>query len=194
MAERKAIRTTIAQAVEYWTGRVNESFLSVDWSEADTHCWRCGCERNLQRCHIVPDSLGGRDEPANIVLLCERCHAEGPNVTDPEVMWDWIRAYAVSCYDTFWNIQAMKEYEFIYKRTVEQELLEILQQANITDIDRFMQEKYSQLMMEAMEEASVHFGQPHFNTATAAGIYRILLKKLAKENNVPFPVTQKVLG
>ena len=26
-------------------------------------------------------------------MLCKRCHADGPNVTDPEIMWDWIKAY-----------------------------------------------------------------------------------------------------
>lgn len=191
MSERKPIRTTIAQAVAYWSDRVDECGLSVDWSEADTHCWRCGCERNLQRCHIVPDSLGGKDEPANIVLLCERCHAEGPNVTDPEVMWDWIRAYAVPFYNTFWYIQGMREYEFIYKRKVEQEMTAILQQANVTDMDLFMRENYSRLMNQVMEEASIHFGQPYFNTATIAGIFRMLLKKLAKEYNVTFSVTME---
>ena len=188
MSERKAIRTTIAQAVDYWSRRVDECGLSVDWSEAGTHCWRCGCERNLQRCHIIPDSLGGKDEPANIVLLCKRCHAEGPNVTDPEVMWDWIRAYAVPFYNTFWYIQGMKEYEFIYKRKVEQEIAAILQQARVTEIDLFVRENYSRLMSQVMDEASIHFGQPYFNTATIAGIFRMLLKKLAKEYNVAFPV------
>lgn len=188
MSARKPIRTTIAQAIDYWSKRVDECGLSVDWSEADTHCWRCGCERNLQRCHIVPDSLGGKDEPANIVLLCKRCHAEGPNLTDPEIMWDWIRAYAVPFYDTFWYMQGMREYEFIYKRKLEQEIAAILQQANVTEVDSSVRENYGKLMSQVMDEASVHFGQPYFNTATIAGILRMLLKRLAKEYNVTFPV------
>ena len=85
MGKRSNIKTTIQQAVDYWASRIDECELSVDWFEADTHCWRCGCEKNLQRCHIVPDSLGGQDAPSNIVLLCERCHIDGPNVTDPEL-------------------------------------------------------------------------------------------------------------
>ena len=60
-------------------------------------------EKNLQRCHIIPNSLGGKDEASNLVLLCKRCHADGPNVEDPEIMWDWIRAYGVPFYDTFWT-------------------------------------------------------------------------------------------
>ena len=43
----------------------------------------------------MPDALGGPDAPENIVLLCKRCHAEWPNVKDPEIMWDWLKAYAV---------------------------------------------------------------------------------------------------
>ena len=48
-------------------------YLEEDLSELSqmpqgTH----GCERNLQRCHIIPDSLGGKDEPANIVLVTPR--------------------------------------------------------------------------------------------------------------------------
>ena len=67
MGKRSNIKTTIQQAVDYWASRIDECELSVDWAEADTHCWRCGCEKNLQHCHIVPDSLGGQDTPSNIV-------------------------------------------------------------------------------------------------------------------------------
>ena len=110
MNKRAQIKTTIRQAVDYWVQYIDECDLSVDWAEADTHCWRCGCEKHLQRCHIIPDSLGGEDKPENIVLLCARCHAEGPNVTDPSVMWDWIKAYKVPFYDTFREIMGHKEY------------------------------------------------------------------------------------
>lgn len=96
--------------------------MSVDWSEGETHCWRCGCKKKLQRCHIIPDSLGGKDEPSNIVLLCKRCHADGPNVLDSEIMWDWIKAYNVNFYGEFWSIQGMKEYEFIYKKSPVEEM------------------------------------------------------------------------
>lgn len=156
MSERKPIRTTISQAVDHWRRHMDECGLGVDWTEADTRCWRC--------------------------------HAEGPNVTDPEVMWDWIRAYAVPFYDTFWYMQGMKEYEFIYKRKVEQEIASILMQANVTDVELFMRENYSRLMNQVMDEASVHFGRPYYNAATIAGIFRMLLKKMAKEYNVTFPV------
>ena len=72
MSRRSKIQTSIQSAVEYWSRRIDEDEISTDWREADTHCWRCGCQRNLERCHIVPHTLGGTDEPSNIVLLCKR--------------------------------------------------------------------------------------------------------------------------
>src|SRR5699024_4292664 len=114
--ERKNIKAQKHEIVDYWFSRVDECELSVDAAEAHERCWRCGYKRGLERCHIVPSSLGGSDEPSNLVLLCKRCHLENPNVSDPEIMWDWIRAYGTSLYGTFWTIQGMKEYEFIYKK------------------------------------------------------------------------------
>ncbi len=88
MEKRKAIKTTKKQIVDYWMEHADESGLSVDFSEAEQRCWRCGCERGLERCHIVPASRGGEDTPSNFVLLCKRCHLDNPNVADPEIMWD----------------------------------------------------------------------------------------------------------
>ena len=190
MGKRNNIKTTIKQAVDYWSGRVDECGLSVDWAEADKRCWRCGCERNLQRCHIIPDSLGGKDDPSNIVLLCERCHIDGPNVTDPEIMWDWIKAYSVPLYDTFWGILGAREYQFIYKKSVIQEIRDILDEANVL-YDEMTGEKIKQLQREAAETAGIHFGHPYFNTATMAGINRIMLKNLADYYKVPFPLNEE---
>ena len=63
----RTIKTTIAEAVDYWSRHQSECGLSVDWAEAHERCWRCGCERDIERCHIVPDALGGPDAPENIV-------------------------------------------------------------------------------------------------------------------------------
>jgi hypothetical protein len=34
----------------------------------------CNCRRNLHIHHIIPRSHGGSDEPANLIVLCEKCH------------------------------------------------------------------------------------------------------------------------
>lgn len=188
MNKRIKIKTTIEEAVDYWSQRVDECELSVDWAEAHTHCWRCGCEKHLERCHIVPDSLGGEDCPSNIVLLCKQCHGEGPNVTDPEIMWDWIKAYSVPFYNTFWSLRGLKEYQFIYGKTVTQEFNDICQQAKISHTDENAKQLLNQYYKEVLKEAGTHFGQPYFNSATLAGILRMMLKQIAQELNVTFPL------
>lgn len=184
----RTIKTTIKQAVDYWSRYVDECDLSVDWAEADTHCWRCGCEKHLERCHIVPDSLGGKDDPSNIVLLCKRCHQEGPNVTDPEIMWDWIKAYKVPFYETFWQIRGAKEYEFIYKKKLSQEIIDILAQCGKAITDQDVEMVIQQSIRQISQEAGKHFGQPYFNTVTIAGMYRMMLKSLAEAYDVTFPL------
>ncbi|MEG6523623.1 HNH endonuclease [Desulfotomaculum sp. 1211_IL3151] len=101
--EKKGLRTSIEEIVDYWFSIVDKCDLSVDAAEAYERCWRCGCEKSLERCHIIPEPLGGGDKPSNLVLLCHRCHLENPNVSDPEIMWDWLRADGTSFYDTFWT-------------------------------------------------------------------------------------------
>lgn len=174
--KREAIKTNINEIVDYWFKRIDEDELSVDAAEAHERCWRCGCQRNLQRCHIVPASLGGKDEASNLVLLCKRCHADGPNVADEEIMWDWIKSYRVPFYDTFWSILGQKEYEFIYKKTVVQELEDL----GIKEPDE-IKKKFMEINKKLKHKAGVHFGQPYFNTATVAGLYRMFLKELANE-------------
>ena len=188
MSKREHIKTPLSEIIAYWEKHVDECGLSVDWAEAESHCWRCGYERNLERCHIIPDSLGGKDEPSNLVLLCKRCHAEGPNVTDPEIMWDWIRAYGVPFYGTFWFIRGMKEYQFIYHKTIRQELADILMCAGVAPDSEEAMEVTKACTQKMRQQASIHFAQPYFNTATIAGLFRMLLKALAQKYGVPFPI------
>ena len=115
-------KTTKEEICDYWFSRIDESEFSVDASEASERCWRCGYKRNLERCHIIPKSLGGKDVPSNYVLLCRRCHLENPNVADPDIMWDWLKAYKESFYDTFWINRALEEYEKIYKTKFENDI------------------------------------------------------------------------
>lgn len=175
MADDKRIRTTKKQIVEYWEQYVDESSLSIDFAEAGERCWRCGCKRNLERCHIIPQSLNGEDVPSNFVLLCSRCHLDNPNVADPEVMWDWLRAYKVSFYDTFWIVQGMKEYEKIYGKSFKEEL-------KARKIDESDSGEIYDIMKEQVSKASYHFGDPHLNVATLAGIIRMTIKEYDKRH------------
>lgn len=89
---------------------------------AERKCWRCGKETELQRCHLIPDALGVKDEASNIILLCDKCHEEGSNVAAPEIMWDWIKACAQPNEFMFLFSQISREYEFIYKRSIKEEI------------------------------------------------------------------------
>lgn len=177
MSGRKEITTTKEQIVDYWAKHEDECGLSVDFAEAHERCWRCGCRRGLERCHIVPDSLGGKDTPSNFVLLCKRCHLDNPNVADPEIMWDWLRAYAVPFYDTFWNINGFKEYEKIYGIPFREEL-------KARNIRRENQKELDAIFEDMIHKASYHFGDPHLNIATLAGIYRMALKEYDSQHGL----------
>lgn len=182
---RKTIKAKNQEIADYWFARVDESDLSVDASEAHERCWRCGCKRGLQRCHIIPDSLGGSAEPSNLVLLCSRCHLDNPNVVDPEIMWDWIRAYKVPFYDTFWYAQGMREYEFIYKKS----LIEEFKARNIVGFEGI--EAFNEVVREEAQKATYHFGDPHLNIATLAGVIRMALKRYDEEQGVNRPTERE---
>lgn len=177
MKKRKPIKTKKKEIVDYWVKHIDECGLSIDFSEAHELCWRCGCKRNLERCHIIPDSLGGEDKPSNFVLLCKRCHLDNPNVADPEIMWDWLHSYAVPFYDTFWYLQGMEEYEKIYSVSIPEEF----RKRNISKED---ENEIKKLIEQKMMNASYHFGDPHLNIATLAGIYRMVLKEYDKNHGL----------
>lgn len=101
----------------YINGKYNELIEVVtDWDIP--HCWCCGknvsMKNNihhdrldtealkhiwsnkeykigeLNRCHIIPKSLGGSDTPQNLFLLCERCHKLSPDTVFPDIFFRYI--------------------------------------------------------------------------------------------------------
>ena len=104
---RRRMSTSITAIADYWSNnpkKICETELNFDWSEAKTHCWGCGKkDSKLERCHIIPHALGGEDTPSNYVLLCNMCHIESPDSTDPSHIWDWIKSKYIpfSLYDTY---------------------------------------------------------------------------------------------
>ena len=105
--KRKPIKTSKKQILEYHYEHTDESGMGADASEWHSHCWRCGHERDTERCHIIPHSLGGEDVPSNYVLLCPDCHAEAPNVNDSEEMMKWIKRTSISSYNTYWKLRGI---------------------------------------------------------------------------------------
>lgn len=45
---------------------------------------------DLERCHIVPKSLGGSDDVSNAFLLCPKCHEESPDTANPSSFIRWV--------------------------------------------------------------------------------------------------------
>lgn len=89
-------------------------------------------------------------------------------------MWDWLRAYRVCFYDTFWNIQGLKEYERIYGISFFYELKNRkIEQKEIVDI-----------MNEQFDKTSCHFGDSYLNIATISGVYRMTLKEYDRRNGI----------
>lgn len=53
-------------------------------------CWACFYETSsAERCHVIPDSIGGSNKPSNIVLMCGQCHQENPDINDESFFWEW---------------------------------------------------------------------------------------------------------
>jgi len=111
------VKTKHADVVAYWSERVDDIDLGVEWHDAHERCWRCGYKpKALERCHIVPDALGGKDAPENLVLLCFKCHRDAPNVGRADAMWTWIAADHGTVYDTYWTFRGIDEFKRIHGR------------------------------------------------------------------------------
>lgn len=165
---------TKQDVINYWGKIVDESTLSVDVSEMATHCWRCGCKRKLSICEIVPVSLGGKKEPHNQVLLCSKCKAESPKVSDPEIMWDWLHAYKSAFYDTFWRNLGIIEYKNIYGV----DFFDELKARNISD---------SSIIFDGLFAKGAGIISSSKNPASVAGLLRVLLKRYDLNHNLTTP-------
>jgi hypothetical protein len=79
---------------DYHSQHISELDVAVDWGNWDSEysrCWCCGHTGKLQKCHIIPKSLGGDDIASNFVPLCSQCHDEAPDVMDKVEMFRWIK-------------------------------------------------------------------------------------------------------
>lgn len=158
---RKPISTSHQDIVDYWSKYEDELGLAIDWSEAHELCWRCGYKSKLERCHIIPHSLGGSEEPANLVLLCRRCHREAPNINDPNFMWIWLRTACVPFYGTYWLIRGYFEFEQMFGRLP-------FTGIGLNETQLKMAEN---LIQEEMGNTTIHFGEGLMNPSTIACVF-----------------------
>lgn len=92
-------------------------------------------------------------------------------------MWDWLRAYAVPFYDSFWYALGTIEYE----RICGIKFIDELKARNLTDKD--MDEFYN-LLKVTVPKTVRHFGSSYLNIATVAGCLRMILKEYDKKHGL----------
>jgi HNH endonuclease len=156
------------EIVDYWTARESECGLAVDWAEAHERCWRCGYKSHLQKCHIIPKSLGGKGDPSNLVLLCGRCHREAPNVADSRFMWIWMRATCVPFYDLYWTTRGVEEFEKMFGR----------KPFTSIEFDPVSENNALELLREEIKKATIHFGEGRMNPSTIASIFALIEERI----------------
>ncbi|KYG76461.1 HNH endonuclease [Roseivirga echinicomitans] len=101
-----------SEIAKHWRESIFKLGLFMDWGEPS--CWACGIFDNkhdiqdstlamdeifkvwdkqnyLERCHVIPKSLGGCSCSGNIVLLCKRCHKDNPDTNDLLTFKLWIQ-------------------------------------------------------------------------------------------------------
>lgn len=165
---REPNKTSYKEIVDYWANNEDECGLAVDWADAYKRCWRCGYQSKLERCHIIPHSLGGLDKPSNLVLLCGRCHREAPNVVDPRFMWIWLRATCVPFYDSYWTIRGSFEFEQMFGRLPFTEI----------KLNELQKQLIKKILEEEIENATIHFGEGRMNPSTIACIFARVEERL----------------
>ena len=133
----------LAGAIAHHSKTRDESDMGCDWDEAALRCWRCGRDSTLQQCHIVPRSMGGSDEPSNMVALCSRCHDEAPDVASSEMMWMWVKSTRATFHCDIW---ARRIFDGMRKQDIE--YLAQVGEDGVNDI-----------MREAAGMVGIHCGQ-----------------------------------
>ena len=161
---------SIDQIVEYWSAHQDECGLGVDWSEARERCWRCGYLRTLQKCHVIPEALGGPKTAGNLVLLCLQCHREAPNSSNPEYIWIWLRKNQVDFYDTYWTLRGIEEFERMFGRKPFEDSESEIPSSEL-----------KKALREEVNKAIVHGGEAGLNPATIACIMAEMEQRISEQ-------------
>lgn len=66
--------------------RNEQNIIRQTMITSESSCGKCGCKNNLQLHHIIPITLGGSNDDANLIILCNNCHQK---ITNRYL--DWIR-------------------------------------------------------------------------------------------------------
>ena len=179
-----------ADIVNFWSKIIDDKDLNINWDE-DSHkvCWSCGVEPgggSLNRCHIIPKSLGGEDLPSNMVLLCVQCHRENPNIKDVDLYWDWLKSRARPKYFPtgpmkglggllYWIDRSLSEYVNIFGTDPSSDLLNLRERigCEIYDFQNFFETNYG------------YDGQRHSPASMATFLRKWIIQKESDyQNNI----------
>lgn len=173
MAYHENFFTTYKQIVDYYKTSVHEEDLNIDFVDLHNRCWNCGEIAKLYRCHIIPSSANGKDEPCNYVLLCRTCHENAPNCISPDIMWDWLNSNKFYCYDTYKGQEIINEYKRIYNKDL---VLEIETLFHNND------ELFYKLLDENIMKVKLHIGNGGINISTWVGMWNEIFKNFREYN------------
>ena len=182
----------------YWESRVYEGDIGIDWADSpERRCWRCAylCEskttNRIERCHIIPHSLKGSDEPCNLVLLCKHCHKEAPNINCKDAMWLWIKKTSVPFYNTWLEIRTNRDYKEIFGSCFQEDIIKTCEKklggssyGELKSFKLVFEDEYK----KNLKEVSLHWGQSYFNYSTRAFLFRRVLEKLKRKRKTSFVV------
>ena len=94
---RKENRIDPMHIKQYWEEyliRVGKFDGIKEYWEAD-YCFACGMKEVLQRAHIIPMCIGGKNEVGNIHLLCSWCHIDSEHIEKLADYYGWFLGRSV---------------------------------------------------------------------------------------------------
>lgn len=165
--------------IQYWQEHARDladiTGYVPDWDEPA--CWTCGYpvetwdNNSLERCHIIPKSLGGANSPSNIVLMCKVCHDTAPDTSDAEAFAQWAKSQS-------------------YIRRWLRDFIHALEDLGMP-VDDAAQDRYATAMQQpAFELLREHAGYHWFRASRPGpGIKPATIASLLQRYLAPFPDT-----
>lgn len=142
---------------ECWACR----YYSESWPDGSAQAWDKAA--GLQRCHVIPQALGGSDNPLNLVILCASCHEHSPDHVDPRFIYEWMRVQPKRVMGT-WHPDHYDELGRIMRGA-----LACMTEAEVMDRSR-------EITATFMSGANTHFG--HTSDGTRAALLKTMSDKL----------------
>ena len=180
-SKRKSISASKGDIVYYWRNNINKvgAKIKPSWFIAEDHCWICGSNSGNQKCHIVPDCMGGGRDPSNLVLLCETCHDLNPETVYYEDYWIWFK---VMCTDIYLSQTGILE-EILYQRMYGNDLVKLVKLVgNIIfheDIMRYIFNNRDKYLIRSMASKVVLVNK-YFQEKLTPDIKRNIIKSCRK--------------